>query len=39
MEAGMDQIVGKPIEIGELFAAMEAVLDAADEPEEIFSAA
>ena len=31
LEAGMDKFVGKPIEIGELFAAIDAALDADDE--------
>ena len=41
VEAGMDGFVGKPIEVGELFAAMEAVLSAgeADQAEQEASAA
>jgi signal transduction histidine kinase/ActR/RegA family two-component response regulator len=33
VDAGMDRFVGKPIEVGELFSAMEAVLE--DEPEQV----
>jgi signal transduction histidine kinase/CheY-like chemotaxis protein len=40
IEAGMDHFVGKPIEVGELFAAMDAALDgSAGDPETIAASA
>ena len=38
VDAGMDRFVGKPIEVGELFAAIEAVLGDAPEPRAVSAA-